>query len=376
MSRNKSPKRVVIYGGGMAGAILAKELSHSVNVVLVDPNDYFEVPMATPRSLINPSFADSAIIPFAQALPHVTRIRGKLMELKPNGVGLVQLSEGTTTQISADVTVLATGSHFGNILMRGTDSTAPERKAFYRAYSQHLKAAQRILIVGGGPIGVEVAGEISEIYPQKAITMIESGERLLKGTTAKASAVATNRLQQRGVTIYTQERLINAPCSPSEVFTQAGVATTSSGRQLAYDLLIWCTGGKPNTHYMTGHYAHLLNDKGQIKVAPSLRVIGLPHIFALGDITDLDENKMAWHITSQVKHAKINILRVLSGQLNESALKVHQAQTNNPMMAVTLGSREGVLYLPVLGVVACPLLNRTAKAGHMLVPKYRKILQV
>lgn len=46
------------------------------------------------------------------------------------------------------------------------------------------------------------------------------------------------------------------------------------------------------------------------------------------------------------------------------------------MMAVTLGSRAGVLHLPVVGVVRAPYINRIAKAGHMLVPKFRRALGV
>jgi hypothetical protein len=46
------------------------------------------------------------------------------------------------------------------------------------------------------------------------------------------------------------------------------------------------------------------------------------------------------------------------------------------MMAISIGRHTGVLHLPVLGVVRSPWINRLAKAGHMLVPKYRKILGV
>ena len=43
-------KSVAIYGGGIAGAVLAHRLSRDFDVVLVDPHDYFEVPMAVPRN--------------------------------------------------------------------------------------------------------------------------------------------------------------------------------------------------------------------------------------------------------------------------------------------------------------------------------------
>ena len=45
-------------------------------------------------------------------------------------------------------------------------------------------------------------------------------------------------------------------------------------------------------------------------------------------------------------------------------------------MAMTLGSRQGVVHLPPFGVIRSPLLTRKAEAEHMLVPKYRRILKV
>lgn len=375
MSKVIAGSKVVIYGGGMAGAILAKELCSIAEVTLVDPNDYFEVPMAAPRNLVHPSFADKAIVPFRQALPGVRHLRGKLTEFTEQG-GLVTLSSGKQISVSGDVSVLATGSSFSNALMRASDATADERKGFYARYSQRIAAAEKILIVGGGPIGIEVAGEISENYPQKAITILEAGPRVLAGTTVAASQFAVSVLVKRGVSILTGEKLVDSESTPGDVFANAGVATTSSGRKIAYDLIIWCVGGKPNTGYMRANFASLLNEKGQIKVTPNLRVVGKADIFALGDITDLDENKMAWHIAAQVRNAAFNIRQVLAGKVGDGHLKKHKAQTGNPMMAVTLGSRMGVVHLPVIGLIKCAAMTRAAKAGHMLVPKYRKILGV
>lgn len=54
----------MIYGGGMAGTFLAKKLCKDFAVTLVDSNEYFEIPMATPRSIVEPNFAEQAMIPF------------------------------------------------------------------------------------------------------------------------------------------------------------------------------------------------------------------------------------------------------------------------------------------------------------------------
>jgi apoptosis-inducing factor 2 len=368
--------QVVIYGGGVAGALLAKALSGAFRVTLVDPNEYFEVPMATPRSLVKPEFAEQSIIPFAKALPRVNHVRGTLVELRHNG-GLVELRDGARHLVKGRVTVLATGSAFSNSLMRAIGgATVNERKAFYANYQQRITAARRILIIGGGPIGVEVAGEISEIYPQKSVMILEAGPRLLAGTSEGAAAHAAKVLKDRGVTLLLNTRLKQADSTNADVFAPAGEAQTAAGQHIPYDLLIWCIGGKPNTGYMKQHFSSALNGAGRICVTPELRVVGMSTVFALGDITDLDENKMAWHIDSQVKNAAYNIRAVLTDSSTSARLRAHKPKTGNPMMAVTLGSRNGVLQLPVLGVVRSAAFNRMAKAGHMLVPKYRKALGV
>lgn len=359
----------------MAGALLAKELYAQAEITLVDPNDYFEVPMAAPRSLVQPEFASQSLIPFDQALPGVKHVQGKLVELSEKR-GIVHLNSGSRINVFGDVMVVATGSRFSNPLMRSIGATLQERKQFYVSYQQRISGASRILIVGGGPIGIEVAGEISDVYPDKAITIIEAGPRILAGTSDAASKAAARELTQRGVTIITDERLVDAGATPKEAFSSPDTGITSNNRRIPYDLLIWCTGGKPNTEYMRARLSTRLNQKGQIRVTSKLRIEGMQRIFALGDITDLDENKMAWHIESQVKNAAHNIRKVLAGKSDDESLKTHHPQTDNPKMAITLGSKKGVLNLPLVGVITSPMMNRAAKAGHMLVPKYRKKLGV
>lgn len=357
----------------MAGALLAKALAPTFRITLVDPNDYFEVPMAAPRSLVKPAFADGAIFPFSAILPGVTHVRGALIELTPGG-GRVRLPGGEQALVAGRISVLATGSAYANSLMRARGgASSDERKGFYQRYQARLEGAQRILIVGGGPIGVEVAGEIVETYPGKELTLLEAGSRLMAGTSEEAAAFAAQFLRDRGVTILANERFDSAG-HDLDAFSGAGEVRTNLGRTIPYDLLIWCTGGKPNTRYMTDHYPSSLNAAGRIRVTPDLRVAGLSDVFALGDITDLDENKMAWHIAGQVKTAAHNIGVLLAGDARPARLKTYKAQTGNPKMAVTLGSRDGVVHLPGLGVIRWPAFARMAKSGHMLVPKYRKAL--
>jgi NADH dehydrogenase FAD-containing subunit len=371
----KGAGKIVIYGGGIAGGVLAKRLSSSFRVTLVDPLDYFEVPMATPRNLVKPSFAERAIMPFATALPSAEHVQAKLAEMTPAG-GIVEHADGSRTLVPADISVLATGSRFANQLMRAFEGSAARRKAFYERFNQRLATADRVLIVGGGPIGVEMAGELTETYPGRSVTIVEAGPRLLRGTSEAVASHANSVLARRGVVIITGDRLDGSNSPTDDVFAAAGEARTLGGRRIPYDLILWCTGGRPNTAYMQSHFADRLDHQGRIKVAPDLRVRGETAIFAIGDITDLAENKMALHIGGQIKIAEANVRSILLAGRSAGTLKTYRPQTNNPMMVVTLGSRAGVTHAPPFGVIRSAWLNRKVKATDMLVPRFRKAFGV
>jgi NADH dehydrogenase FAD-containing subunit len=367
-------KSVAIYGGGIAGAVLAHRLSRDFDVVLVDPHDYFEVPMAVPRNLVQPDFAEAAIVPFAHAMPSVRHEQAKLVKMTRDG-GIIAYGDGRHTRITADASVLATGTRFPNQLMRPDEGSAARRKKFYRDYNARLGLAQRVLIVGGGPIGVETAGEISEVFPNKSVTILESGNRLLMGTSPEAAAHAASVLAARGVDIVIGERLEGSERPTDDLFGDGGEAVTSSGRVIPYDLMIWCTGGRPDTAYMADDFPEVLDTDRRIMVTPGLMVVGQQKLFAMGDVTNLPENKMALHTKGHVKVVETNIRRLLQGSPS-APTAAYAPKTENPMMAVTLGSRTGVSHVPLLGVVRSAWLNRKVKAERMLVPQYRKALGV
>lgn len=357
---------IVIFGGGIAGATLARALAKDFSVLLVDPRDFIEVPMAATRTIVAPEFGDAATIPFARALPGVKLVQGRLIEWTHDG-GRVELNDGTISLLSGRVNVLATGSSFVNPLMRSSDGTPASRKALYVRYRARIAEAKSILIVGGGPIGVEVAGEISEAFPDKQLTIIDRGSRLLKGSSPDLAQAASQVLAARGVTVVTGEALVGEPSQ--DPFAPGGTISTNTGRQLVYDMLIWATGGRPVTDFMRKQFSSSLNAAGQIMIDPQLRVAGTSNLFAVGDINDVAENKMAVHILGQAKTAEANIRSTLKG---EPALAAYKPKTDNPMMLLALGQNSGVSHLPGIGVVKAGWFNRMVKARKMLVPRFRQ----
>lgn len=73
--------------------------------------------------------------------------------------------------------------------------------------NEKLKAAKSVLIVGGGPTGVELAGEIVTDFPDKKVTLVHGGARLLEFVGEKAGAKALPWLESKGVTVILNDKL-------------------------------------------------------------------------------------------------------------------------------------------------------------------------
>src|SRR5258708_21348650 len=145
--------KIAIYGAGMAGAMLASRLAEDFDVTVVAPTDYFEVPMAMPRLMVQPGYADKAIIPIADALPKVRHVHGRLAELTVAG-GLVDGPDGARRIVAGDISVLATGSRFAGEIVRALSGSIEERKAVFHSLRASLSGPRRIPIVGVGPLAV------------------------------------------------------------------------------------------------------------------------------------------------------------------------------------------------------------------------------
>lgn len=76
-----------------------------------------------------------------------------------------------------------------------------ERLVHYEAEYDKIKSANSILIVGGGPTGVELAGELSIDFPEKKVTLVHRGSRLLEFISPKASKKTLDWLVSKKVEV-------------------------------------------------------------------------------------------------------------------------------------------------------------------------------
>ncbi len=92
-------------------------------------------------------------------------------------------------------------------IIKGLDGTIEERNELIKNEALRIQQSTSVLIIGGGSVGVELAGEIAYEYPKKNITLVEGGNRILGSLSASTSRKALSVLKELHVDVVTHTRL-------------------------------------------------------------------------------------------------------------------------------------------------------------------------
>ncbi len=301
--------RIVVVGGGYGGVTAAKGLDPLADVVLVEQKDQFVHHAAALRAAVDEVWEHTIFMPYSNLLA-----RGQVIQ------GTVSRVQGTTVHvfghdpIEADFVVLASGSTYP-FPAKYSSSRALVAKARLEQLHENLGDARSVMLVGGGTVGIELTGELANAFPDLEITIVEKEDSILStpGYTDELRREMSTQLEDLGVRIITGSELAFLP--PSNVgelghFTVA----TKSGDTVEADMWFQCYGSRANTGYLGGtEYEELLHPDGTIRVDPTLQVIGHPHVYAIGDITDVRESKRADAARQQARVVISNISRQLEG---------------------------------------------------------------
>jgi NADH dehydrogenase FAD-containing subunit len=242
-------------------------------------------------------------------------------------------------------------------------------------FSEIIRAAQRVLVAGGGPVGVEFAGEIASKYPHKTMTLVHAGKTLIgEPFNLKLGKRLLDGLQAKGVQVILEERVLLKEQKPENLI-QTQTYTTDTGRAIEADLLLICYGSKVNNHYLLAHFAKQLDRQGRVKVTPQMQVEGYSNIFAVGDLTNVDEPKMGLlsGAHASVVAANIKTLQLHKTTVQQKALKAYQP-SKMPLIIVPLGENDGAGQFPLTkrGIVVGAFLAKQIKGKTLLAEMYWK----
>jgi NADH dehydrogenase FAD-containing subunit len=306
---SSSPARptVVVLGGGYAGIQVVRPLDGVADVVLVEPKDDFVHNVAALRALVDPSWLERIYLPYTGLLGHGRVIRDRAVKAD---AGRVVLASGA--ELSPDYLVLATGSGYPFPAKSDVLSTKAAHRKVRRAHAA-LAAADRVLLLGAGPVGIELAGEIKAVWPAKQVTLVDVASDVLgERYRQDLKAELRRQLSDLGAELVLGSPLwADPPTPPGELRTFA--VTTQAGAEVIADIWFRCYGVAPASDYLAGGLAAARRPDGFVEVTPELLVAGQDRVFALGDVSAADQNKGAGSAGRQAPVVAGNIRALITG---------------------------------------------------------------
>jgi dihydrolipoamide dehydrogenase len=202
-------------------------------------------------------------------------IKGEAELVEPDRV--IVKGEGGTEELVARNVVIATGS--APISLPGLDFDGKHVLSSREALE--LKALpERMLVVGGGYIGLEIAGMYQRLGSK--VTVVELMDQLLPGTEPDLVRYAQRSLERRGAAIHLRSKVASLERSPEGV--RATVETPQGQVSVDADIALVSVGRRPVTHNLNLERLGVEVDaKGYIKTDRQMRT-SVKNVFAIGDI--------------------------------------------------------------------------------------------
>jgi len=355
---------VVVIGGGYGGVNVAKSLDDAADVVLVEPKDAFEHNVAALRALVDPSWLPRIYFPYDGLLAHGRVIRDRAAKVD---AGRVVLASGE--EISADYIVLATGSAYPFPAKSDVDSAVSAHNKVRAAHAA-LSAATRVLLLGAGPVGIELSGEIKAVWPDKHVTLLDvAGDVLGARFRPDLKAELRRQLTGIGVELMLSSPLRESPPAPPGEL-QTFTVVTQDGTEVTADIWFRCYGVSPVSDYLVGELAAARRPDGFVEVTPFLQVAGQDRVFAVGDVSTAD-HKMAGIARRQAQVIADNIRALISG---DGDLRPHEPSP--PGIIVPIGPQGGSGQLPDSDDLVAAEFVAQAKGRDMMVDRYAGLFGV
>jgi apoptosis-inducing factor 2 len=353
---------VVVIGGGYGGVTVAKVLDDHAHVILVEPKDAFVHNVAALRALVEPRWLPRIFLPYDQLLA-----RGAVLRDRAAHVDAHQIVLASGQRLSPDVIVLATGSTYP-FPAKSDETNTVDASDRYRAAHANLEHADRVLLLGAGAVGLELAGEIAAAWPDKHIVLVDRADQILPGPYDQRLRDELNRqLDELGVERVMGNALAQLPDTPPGEGRTFTVATTA-GTRIEADIWFRCHGIAPVTDYLGEEFMAALTHHGYLKVTPQLQVVGFDRVYALGDIAAIDINK-ASVAARQAQVVAANIQAQLAGTAERTTYTPAP-----PVIILPLGPTGGAGQLPNQDDIATAEFVSQVKGRDMMIERYAELL--
>lgn len=300
-------------------ALLSQSIpfNHRISVTVVEPRAGLLNVLGIPHAVLDPEFAQSQYIPLDELKavhlesvhsPYpelVQQVSPKLHEGEPYAIHFVQgevtkigkdyadyhlVDSSTVKQIKFDYLVLAMGRNRKWPITPDAWTVDTFLDEMTRTKNT-LESKSNITVIGGGAVGIEMAGCLKRSFPDKSIRLIHPHPKLLpEPLSDRFKDTIYTSLTSYGVDVILNTRV-------KEELANGNLITTT-GETIESDITIWCTTYKNNLQILsdevygkaiTPKYNLYVNDYLQLKIGDET----CSNVFAVGDIVELDIIKSA-----------------------------------------------------------------------------------
>ena len=364
----KKGEKIVIIGGGFAGLQLAKTLKDAdIKVVLVDKQNHHQFQPLFYQVASGRLEPSSISFPFRKIFQDSKAVDFRMADIESINPDEKKIMTAYNRTISYDHLVIATGcrtNFFGNkqmsenafsmkttqesIEIRNKILFSLEKEIFARP--EEKQAWMNIVIVGGGPTGVELSGAFAElkkdVFPKDYhnidfskfnIILCEGTPNTLNNMSNESRQASRKYLESMGVTVKTETLLVSY---------DGNKAVLNTGEEIPTKNVIWAAG-------VMGNVIKGLKEEDVVRnryiVDRYNRLKSYDNIYALGDIAYMETPKyekghpqVANVAINQAKNLGKNILRSLK---SENA-QLSEYEYNDLGMMATIGKHKAVVELP------------------------------
>lgn len=316
-----APKNLVVIGGSYVGVNVAQQLAQLVaglggrfRVVLIEKNSHFNHLFAFPR------FASTAKVDTKKAfIPYMpgtfantpggaaagnTVVQARATGLTRTSVELDRAVSLTSGDGNGATTLVRSIPYEYLVLVTGTKMVPPsavpstekrEGVSYLQQHAAQVEKASRIAIIGGGAVGVQMATDIKELYPDKSVILVHSRPTVMNRFHTDLDGLVQARFAELGVATKLGSRVVSPKASTAAADGEVVQVVCQDGTQIPADLAIVCTGQTPQAGLLQALSPSSINDAGFIRVRDTLQVQdpAQDHIFAIGDVADTGAPKAA-----------------------------------------------------------------------------------
>ncbi|MFT3734650.1 MAG: NAD(P)/FAD-dependent oxidoreductase [Rhodocyclaceae bacterium] len=363
---SRARPRVIIVGAGFGGLSAARALADApVDVLVIDRrNHHLFQPLLYQIATAGLSPADIAapIRGVLSSQKNATVILGEVTGIDLATREVIGRNAVRDGRVGFDYLILATGArhaYFGHDdwetfapgLKTVEDATAIRHRllvAFEQAEMTDDEAERRrlltIVIIGGGPTGVEMAGAVAElaraslatdfrrIDPRQArIILIEASPRVLATFPESLSAAAANSLQKLGVEVRLGKAVTQCDAQGVEV----------GGERINAATVVWAAGVQASA--ASSWLSADADRAGRVKVNADFSLPGQPDVFVIGDTAALTDaaGKVVPGVAPAAKQAGMHVAKVIRARIAGSAAPAPFRYLNWGNLA-TIGRRAAV----------------------------------